>query len=148
MSQIPSIDLADLRSQPGPPPVNSIQQLDVEHFITLMITELQNQDPLNPLDNAQMLQQISQIREIGATDNLTKTLESVLLGQNISSASSLLGKEIRAITDTGSPVFGKVDKVTITDGIPRLHVGFDEVGLNNVAEIRSTESEETGDPEA
>ena len=147
MSQIPSIDLADLRSQPGPPPVNRIQQLDVEHFITLMITELQNQDPLNPLDNAQMLQQISQIREIGATDDLTKTLESVVMGQSISSASSLLGKEIRAITDTGSPVFGKVDKVTITDGIPRLHVGLDEVGLNNVAEIRSAELEETGDPE-
>jgi len=147
MSQIPSIDLADLRSQPGPPPVNRIQQLDVEHFITLMITELQNQDPLNPLDNAQMLQQISQIREIGATDDLTKTLESVVMGQSISSASSLLGKEIRAITDTGSPVFGKVDKVTITDGVPRLHVGLDEVGLNNVAEIRSAELEETGDPE-
>ncbi len=141
MSQIPSIDLADLRSQPGPPPVNRIQQLDVEHFITLMITELQNQDPLNPLDNAQMLQQISQIREIGATDDLTKTLESVVIGQSISSASSLLGKEIRAITDTGSPVFGKVDKVTITDGVPRLHVGADEVGLNNVAEIRTDEPE-------
>lgn len=141
MSQIPSIDLADLRSQPGPPPVNRIQQLDVEHFITLMITELQNQDPLNPLDNAQMLQQISQIREIGATDDLTKTLESVVMGQSISSASSLLGKEIRAITDTGSPVFGKVDKVTITDGVPRLHVGLDEVGLNNVAEIRTDEPE-------
>ena len=45
-----------------------------------MITELQNQDPLNPMDNTQMLEQINQIRQIGATDKLTSTLDSVLLG--------------------------------------------------------------------
>ena len=141
MSQIPSVGLTDLRSQPGPPPINRIQQLDVEHFITLMIAELQNQDPLNPLDNAQMLQQMSQIREIGATDDLTETLESVKLGQSIASASNLLGKEVRALTDSGNPVFGKVDRVTIVDGVPTLHVEDDEVRLKNVAEIRSSDSE-------
>ena len=110
-----------------------------------MIAELQNQDPLNPMDNSQMLAQISQIREIGATDDLTKTLESVVLGQNISSASNLLGKEIRGITATGSPIFGEVDRVTIVDGVPSLHIGNEVVTLKNVAEIRSNELDENVD---
>ena len=49
-------------------------------FLKLMITELQQQDPLNPMDNKDMLNQIAQIRAVGASDQLTKTLNSVLLG--------------------------------------------------------------------
>ena len=44
-----------------------LRDVDIYDFLTLMITELQNQDPLNPMDNAQMLEQIGQIRQISAT---------------------------------------------------------------------------------
>ena len=50
----------------------------------------QSQDPLDPMDNDQMLNQISQLRSIGATDKLTNTLDSVLLGQNITSSTALI----------------------------------------------------------
>ena len=52
-----------------PPPsgkATDLKTVDTNQFLTLMITELQNQDPLNPMDNTQMLQQISQI--IGFAD--------------------------------------------------------------------------------
>ena len=137
MSQIPNIGLTDPRSQQDIP-ANRIADLNIDHFLTLMITQLQNQDPLDPMTNSEMLQQISQIREIGATDQLTKTLESVLLGQNVSSATNLIGKEVRGITDAGDSVLGKIDRVTIVDGVPKLHVGIDEVSLKNVAEIRTS----------
>jgi hypothetical protein len=91
-------------------------------FLTLMIKELQNQDPLNPLENKDMLAQISQIRGIGASDKLTQTLDSVLLGQNIASATNLIGAQVTAISDDGERITGLVDSVSIDKGSPKLKV--------------------------
>jgi hypothetical protein len=101
---------------------DAINDIDLGTFLELMIAELQNQDPLNPLDNKDMLAQISQIREVGATDKLTQTLESVLLGQNIASATNLIGTEIKALGDDGESVEGLVNRVSIDKGVPKLHV--------------------------
>lgn len=101
---------------------DAINDVDLSSFLKLMITELQNQDPLNPMDNKDMLAQLSQIRSIGATDKLTKTLDSVLLGQNISSATNLIGADISALSDDSQSVEGVVDRVSIEKGVPKLHV--------------------------
>ena len=112
-----------------------LRGLDMDHFLTLMITELQNQDPLNPMDNTQILEQISQIREIGATTELQDTLEAVLLGQNLNSASGLLNKQITALTDAGEKVEGTVERVSVAENKVQLTVGGTQVSLSNVSEI-------------
>ncbi len=101
---------------------DAINDLDLGDFLNLMIKELQNQDPLNPLDNKDMLAQISQIRQVGSTDKLTQTLDSVLLGQNISSATNLIGAQVSALSDDGEKVNGIVDRISIDKGTPKLHV--------------------------
>lgn len=101
---------------------DAFQELDLKVFLDLMITELQNQDPLNPLDNSELLSQISQMREIGATDRLTKTLDGVLLGQSIASATNLIGAEVTALSDNGEKIEGQVARIAITDGEPKLHI--------------------------
>lgn len=135
MSQLPSIGELGINAQRNLDANESLRGLDMDHFLKLMITELQNQDPLNPLENNELLAQISQIREVGATERLTDTLDSVLLGQNVANATNLIGKHIRGIEDDGTRVEGLVERVTIVDNIPRVHVGQQQVGLNNVGEI-------------
>ena len=126
-------------SEAGP---NDLRDVDLDEFLQLMITELQNQDPLNPMDNSEILQQISQIREISATNKLSDTLEAVLLGQNMSTASSLIGKRIHALTDDAQDIEGVVDRVTVdidrgdaSTRVLRVHVGEHKINLNNVREI-------------
>ena len=121
MSQVPSLLNTPSSSQPGGE-FNSFNDLDLDVFLKLLITELQNQDPLNPLDNSEMLAQINQIREIGSTDKLTSTLNSVLLGQNIASSTNLIGADIDAVSDDNQRVSGTVTRVTIENGAPKLHL--------------------------
>ncbi len=109
-------------STPSPSSTNAIDNIDMNTFLKLMITELQQQDPLNPMDNKDMLEQIAQIRAVGASDQLTTTLSSVLLGQNITSATNLIGADISAITDDGTSVNGVVNRIAIDKGVPKLHV--------------------------
>lgn len=101
---------------------NSIEDLDLDVFLDLMLTELQNQDPLNPMDNQEMLNTISQIREISANDRLSETLDSVLLGQNVATATGLIGTEVEGLTADGRRVNGAVQNVAINDGEPQLEL--------------------------
>ena len=114
---------------------NALEELDTSQFLDLMIAELQNQDPLNPMDNAQMIEQIGQIRQIDASSRLTDTLDAVLMGQNLSSAASMIGKTVTGLDAGANRITGKVDKVTVADGVPKLHIGAQTITLNNVGEI-------------
>ncbi len=100
---------------------NTLNNLDLTSFLDLMIAELQNQDPLNPLENDKLIAQIGQMRQIGATDKLSETLGAALLGQNIASATNLIGAEIKALSDDNQQVTGVVESVSIEDGSPKLH---------------------------
>jgi len=132
------------QGQQNPTGANAIQDVDLDDFLKLLIAELQNQDPLNPMENSEMLQQISQIREIESNDRLTETLESVLLGQSLTTASSLIGRSIVAMAEDGATVTGCVDRVSIVDGMPKLNVDGQVLDLKNVSEIldESTGSQE------
>ncbi len=117
----------------------SLQNLGMDEFLKLMIAELQNQDPLNPMENSEMLQQLGAIT---ATDSLTSTLDAVLLGQNLTTASGLIGKEVSALTDAGDSVNGQVDRVTVAAeegkaATVKVHIGSTTVSLNNIREILS-----------
>ena len=141
MSQIPSIGGSG-SSRLASGQNGAINELNIDQFFGLMIAELQNQDPLNPMENSELMQQVSQIREIGATDRLTSTLDSVLLGQNVASATALIGKHVKALDAVGANVEGVVDRVTISEGSPTLHIGGKQVKLNNVGEINSAANDQ------
>ncbi len=123
MTQISGTNNATAAS--ATPTNNTIGELDLDVFLDLMLAELQNQDPLDPVDNDKLLAQISQIREIGASDKLTETLDAVLLGQNVTTATGLIGTEIKGVSEEGNLVTGAVQQVTINDGDPILEVAIE-----------------------
>ncbi|MBN2022560.1 MAG: hypothetical protein JW809_07170 [Pirellulales bacterium] len=101
---------------------DAMRNLGTDDFINLMITELQNQDPMNPMDTTQMLQQIGQIREISSNDRLSESLDAMLLGQNLATAANLIGQSVVAMDDSGKMVTGGIDRAVIEDGKAKLHL--------------------------
>ena len=73
-----------------------------DRFLKLLVTQMKNQDPLNPLDNAQVTSQLAQISTVGGIDKLNTTLQglssSMAASQSMQSA-SMIGREVLA---TGS----------------------------------------------
>jgi len=139
MSQVNSVNLSS-SSDSSVGSSKSLQSLGMDQFLKLMIAELQNQDPLNPMENSEMLQQLGEMRAITATDSLTTTLDAVLLGQNLTTASGLIGKEVSALTDAGNNVSGQVDRVTVASeegkaATVKVHIGTTTVSLSNIREI-------------
>jgi flagellar basal-body rod modification protein FlgD len=121
---------------------NDLSDVDLDQFLGLLITELQNQDPLNPMDNAQMLEQIGQIREIGSTNQLTETLTTLAIGQELTMASNLIGKTVSALDSNADSVEGLVDRVSVqtdqedpTIRKVSVHIGSSIVDIKNIREI-------------
>jgi len=112
-----------------------LNDLTMSDFIKMMVAQLENQDPMAPMSNTEMLQQMSQMRAITANDRLTTSIESLTLGQALSTASSLIGKTVTGVNTLSQSVTGKVDKVTIEDGEAKLYVGSSIINVGNVTAI-------------
>lgn len=72
-------------------------------FLTLLTTQLKNQDPLNPLDNAQLTSQLAQISTVNGIEKLNATLQKLLSGMDDSQA-----MEAAALVNRGVLVPGSV----------------------------------------
>lgn len=80
-------------------------------FLSLLTTQLKNQDPLSPLDSNQFTQQIVQMTGVEQqllTNDLLKKLVSNT-GSGVSTAVSLIGKEVRADADVSALKGGKAE---------------------------------------
>jgi flagellar basal-body rod modification protein FlgD len=95
-------------------------------FLNLLVTQLKNQDPLNPMDNAQMTTQLSQISTVSGIEKLNSTLEKLLgayAGTNTMQAAAMVGKTVLtagsaiSLGDYGAvggvDLEARADKVTI-----------------------------------
>lgn len=147
MSSVSGTNNTSGSSSTGTTTGNDLRNVDLNQFLTLLVTEMQNQDPLNPMDNSQLLTQISQIREIGSTNQLTETLNSLATGQGLTMASGLIGKSVSALGDDAKEITGVVDKVSvITDDkdkskrTVKVHIGDSTVDINNIREINQQSS--------
>ncbi len=144
MTAIPGINgtTSTTNSKTGAVSGTDLRDVDMDEFLGLLITELQNQDPLNPMDNADMLAQISTIREIGSNNQLSETLSGFATGQQLSMASSLIGKQISGLDTSAKEISGTIDRVSVqTDSSDptirkvSVHVGDSIVDMNNIREI-------------
>ncbi|NIM39018.1 MAG: hypothetical protein GTN67_12630, partial [Hydrotalea flava] len=73
-------------------------------YMELLITQLQNQNPLEPLDNNDMATQLAQLSQLQQLESMNKNFADVLATTELTYANSLLGKEVTFIpkTETGS----------------------------------------------
>jgi flagellar basal-body rod modification protein FlgD len=135
MSAIDSMFSSQTANSSVPVMSDRMNELTMSDFIKMMVAELENQDPTNPMSNTEMLQQISQMRSITSNDRLTNGVESLTLGQALSTASSLIGKTVTGVNTLNEEITGKVDKVTIENGEAKLYVGSSIIKVSNVTAI-------------
>ena len=109
--------------------------LDADMFLELLITELQSQDPLEPMSNSEICQQLGQIWELQSNMELTDTLQSITLGQNIAAANSMIGRLIVGLTDDAGEISGYVDSVSVVDGQTKLNIGEHAIDLKDISLI-------------
>lgn len=66
-------------------------------FLTLMLAQLQAQDPLNPMDNADFVAQLAQFSQVSGLEKINKSVETLGSGMGdfrVASAANMLGRQV------------------------------------------------------
>ena len=124
---------------------------DSNMFLTLMLQQLQNQDPTQPTDNTEWLAQLAQYSSLeqmtqmnsGLTDcmnYISAMYSDMSANSEITQTLSLIGKEV-TIKDpedsTGlNKITGKVEEASFEDGTGQVKVGDNYYSIANIISVR------------
>ncbi len=88
-------------------------KLQAEDFIKMMVTQLQQQDPMEPAKNDQLLSQMSQIGQLQSSSQLQDSLSGLVKQNSLGSAAGLIGKKIDGLDADNKTITGKVTSVRV-----------------------------------
>jgi len=111
-------------------------------YMKLLVTQLQNQNPLEPMDNDQMASQLAQFSQLEQLESMNSNFAKVLETVEHNYATSLIGKEVSFVGETqpGTTdiINGKVEQVyNNIDGQIVLAVGSYTLGLADVISVKN-----------
>ena len=119
------------------------------NYLNLLVTQLKNQNPLEPMSNSDMTAQLAQISQLkhlesidkqisqlGRLENIDSMFQRAMVTAELNEATALIGKTVSFFPDgSANAVTGKVDSVNIVDGAARLNVGGCSVGLDEIISV-------------
>jgi flagellar basal-body rod modification protein FlgD len=130
------------RAATAPTTTAAGKSLGKQDFLKLLMAQLQNQDPMKPMDDTQMIAQMAQFSALEASQQLNATIQSSNNMQTVFQAGALIGKYIQANQTDGTSTTGAVTSVgfTTTNGVtaPTIQVSGKDVDYSTITKVSST----------
>ena len=146
MSDVSAIDYSSYVSSDYKLPSVSSKTLGSDDFYKLLLAEIANQDPTDPMDNKDMVLQMSQFAALEGTNSLNSNMTSYIDKASMSTAASLIGKDVVYLDAEKSTYYkGTVSGVTKdSDGYNVVVDGY-EVSVDNVTQVYAASTTETSE---
>jgi len=87
--------------------------VDYDSFLRLLVAEMKNQDPTNPMDSTQYVAQLAAFSQVEQSVQINNRLDQLLQSSALSQADALIG---RTITSADGATTGEVVEVRLTSG--------------------------------
>lgn len=111
--------------------------LGKDDFLKLLVGQLRNQDPLNPVEDQTFLSQMAAFSTLEQVTNLGAATEQLNTSAAIDQSLALIGHDVTYTAEDGSTVEGTVERVNFEDGVPTLTIGGESGILpGQVTEVR------------
>lgn len=109
--------------------------LGKDDFLRLLVAQLRNQDPLQPLADREFVAQLAQFSALEQMHNVSQAVAELARRQEASAAFALVGRHVRVQAEDGSTVEGVVAGVRREDGVFRLIVDGRAYALDQLLEV-------------
>jgi flagellar basal-body rod modification protein FlgD len=97
---------------------SSAASLNYDSFLRLLIAQMKNQDPTQPMDATQQMSQLATFSQVEQTIQTNKRLEMLLQSSALSEADAVIG---RTLTSADGAISGTVTEVRLnSDGITAI----------------------------
>lgn len=112
-------------SSPTAADATSKTAVDYQSFLRLLVAEMKNQDPTNPMDSTQYVAQLASFSQVEQSVQINTKLDQLLQASTLSQAGSLIG---RTVTSADGALTGTVAEVRVmSDGIIAVIDGGKEI---------------------
>jgi flagellar basal-body rod modification protein FlgD len=116
--------------------------INMQDFLNILLTQLNYQDPLKPMDNKEFMAQLAQFTTLGQTQELNGKIDALLSTQASMQSVGLLGKYVSFDLGQG-PQTGVVTQLSWAGSVPTLNVSMSNnqnvaVSLSQVTVISTT----------
>ncbi|MBX3582148.1 MAG: flagellar hook assembly protein FlgD [Rhizobiaceae bacterium] len=90
-------------------------QVDYQSFLKLLVAQMKNQDPTNPMDSTQYMAQLASFSNVEQSVQINQKLEQMLQSSTLAQADAIIG---RTLTSNDGSITGTVSEVRLySDGI-------------------------------
>jgi flagellar basal-body rod modification protein FlgD len=114
---------------------SGFNNLTTGDFMKMLIAELKNQDPTQPMSNQDLLTQLSTMSQLQSTQDLDTALQTNTNNQQLSIASSFIGHSVQGKDSNNNPVSGIAQQAVLQNGAAYLAVGNSLVPLANITAV-------------
>lgn len=98
-----------------------------QEFLQILMMQLKNQDPLNPMNDREFIAQMAQLSTLEATQSLSGQIHVLTTVQQQTQALQYVGHEVGYLDANGNPAAGKVTAVRLDTAPPTLFLGDVEI---------------------
>lgn len=117
----------------------SLSSIGQDQFMRLFLAQLQNQNPLEPISDRDMISQLTQLSTIQGISQLNANFADLLQLQQLTQGSALIGRTITyQPPNATAPARGVVSSLVVENGSIILRVGTANVPLNQVRGVEPT----------
>ncbi len=113
-----------------------------DEFLQLLVTQMTNQDPLQPMQDTEMMAQFAQLQQLDNQKAMTESIVQMREDYAIQGASNLIGKEITVTSDSGATTSGLAVRTLYQDGVVKLEL--EDGSIVNYRDITEVEDVQTG----
>lgn len=118
-------------------------QVATTDFLELLTIQLQNQDPINPVQQEDFIAQLAQFSQLENTEQLNASFESMLKMQEVSQGVDLVGKEVTYFDTTANQMqSGRVDEFFIDQGNIQLMINGQSISVDLISGVRASTAPE------
>jgi flagellar basal-body rod modification protein FlgD len=110
--------------------------LGQDAFLKLLVAQMQNQDPTSPQDSGQMMSQLASFSQVSQLQQLTASSTALTLGQDFSSAISMIGKNVTYTKADGTQASGVVSAVKSDPQGALLEIGSDSIHTGAIVQVQ------------
>ena len=111
------------------------QSMDSEVFMSLLVTQLQNQDPSSPMDTNEMIAQTTQLAMMEKLTEMATASEEGFSLQMRTSAAALVGQTVTYTQADGTEITGTATSVSFADAVPQVTVNGEPVALDVISGV-------------
>ncbi|WP_108252399.1 flagellar hook capping FlgD N-terminal domain-containing protein [Planctomonas deserti] len=141
------IDAISATTSPTTTPTRAPKQtMDGEVFMSLLVSQLRNQDPSSPMDTNEMIAQTTQLAMMEKITAMTTTSEENFSLQMRMASASLIGKQVSYAGPDGATVTGTATSVSYAGAVPQVTVDGKAVSLDVIAGITAAASGSPASP--